>query len=141
MNLIKTGILLAALIALFGWVGWSLGGQAGMLFALAVAAMMNIGSYWFSDKIVLKMYNAQPVDHGRLHAMTAELAARAGLPMPRLFVIDNPQPNAFATVRDPQNAAIAVNTGLVDLLTQRELRGVIAHELAHIKNRDTLVMT
>lgn len=141
MNLIKTGMLLAAMTALFGWIGWSLGGQAGMLVALALAAAMNIGSYWFSDKIVLSMYGAKPVADGRLHAMTAELAANAGLPMPRLYVIESPQPNAFATGRDPNHAAIAVNTGLFNLLTERELRGVIAHELAHIKNRDTLIMT
>lgn len=141
MNFIKTGMLLAALTALFGWIGWSLGGQAGMLLALAVAAAMNIGSYWFSDKIVLKMYGARPVADGPLYAMTAALATRADLPMPNLYIIDSPQPNAFATGRNPQMGAVAVSTGLLDLLDRRELAGVIAHELAHIKNRDTLIMT
>lgn len=141
MNMFKTSLLLAALTALFGWIGFSLGGQTGMLIALGLAAVMNFGSYWFSDKILLKMYNARPVVHGALHAMTDALAVRAGLPTPKLYVIDSPQPNALATGRNPQNAAVAVNTGLIDLLTERELAGVIAHELAHIKNRDTLIMT
>lgn len=141
MNILKTGILLAALTALFGWIGLALGGQTGMLIALVVAAAMNIGSYWFSDKIVLKMYGAKPVTQGRVYDMTAALAARAGLPIPKLYVIESPQPNAFATGRNPENAAVAVNTGLVDILSERELAGVIAHELAHIKNRDTLIMT
>lgn len=141
MNIIKTFILLAGLTALFGWIGMMLGGQQGMIIALAFAAIMNIGSYWFSDKIVLKMYGAQPVKSGVLYNMTLNLAQRAGLPMPRVYTINNPQPNAFATGRNPQNAAVAVNTGLMDILTERELAGVVAHELAHIKNRDTLIMT
>lgn len=141
MNVIKTFILLAGLTALFGWIGVMLGGQQGMIFALIFAAAMNIGSYWFSDKIVLKMYGAQPVTSGGLYNMTLDLAQRAGLPMPRVYIIESPQPNAFATGRNPQNAAVAVNTGLMDILTERELAGVIAHELAHIKNHDTLIMT
>ncbi len=141
MNNLKTAILLAGLTALFGWAGFAIGGQSGMMIALVIAAAMNIGSYWFSDKIVLKMYNAQPVANGGLYRMTQELSARAGLPMPRVYIIDNPQPNAFATGRNPQNAAVAVNTGLMDILTERELAGVVAHELAHIQNRDTLTMT
>lgn len=141
MTMARTALMLAALTALFGGVGWLIGGQAGMAIALLVAALMNVGSYWFSDRIVLKMYGAQPVDSGPLLHLTRRLSERAGLPTPRLYVIDNPQPNAFATGRNPQNAAVAINTGLLDILTERELAGVIAHELAHIKNRDTLIMT
>lgn len=141
MNILKTAILLAGLTALFGWAGWAIGGQSGMMIALAIAAAMNIGSYWFSDKIVLKMYGARQVHDGTLYRMTENLAARANLPMPRVFIIDSPQPNAFATGRNPANAAVAVNTGLMDILSERELAGVVAHELAHIKNRDTLIMT
>lgn len=141
MNIIKTALLLAALTALFGWIGLMLGGQQGMVIALIVAAAMNIGSYWFSDKIVLKMYGAQPVERGGLYDMTYELAQRANMPMPKVYIIQNSQPNAFATGRNPQNAAVAVNTGLMDILNERELAGVVAHELAHIKNRDTLIMT
>ena len=141
MNIIKTAILLAGMTALFGWAGWAIGGQSGMMIALMIAAAMNIGSYWFSDKIVLKMYGARQIHEGALYRMTEALAARAGIPMPSVFIIDSPQPNAFATGRNPQNAAVAVNTGLMDILTERELAGVVAHELAHIKNRDTLIMT
>lgn len=141
MNIIKTSILLAGLMALFGWVGWMIGGQSGMFVALGIATVMNIGSYWFSDKIVLKMYGARLVSHGPLYDMTAYLARRADMPMPRVYIIDNHQPNAFATGRNPENAAVAVHSGLMDILTERELAGVIAHELAHIKNRDTLIMT
>lgn len=141
MSVLKTFILLAGLTSLFGWIGMMLGGQQGMIIALSFAAAMNIGSYWFSDKIVLKMYGAQPVTSGVLYNMTLNLAQKAGLPMPRVYIIDSPQPNAFATGRNPQNAAVAVNTGLMDILTERELAGVVAHELAHIKNRDTLIMT
>ncbi len=112
-----------------------------MMIALMIAATMNVGSYWFSDKIVLKMYGARQIHDGPLYRMTEDLAARASLPMPRVFIIDSPQPNAFATGRNPQNAAVAINTGLMDILSERELAGVVAHELAHIKNRDTLIMT
>lgn len=141
LSTLKTFILLAGLTALFGWIGIMLGGQQGMMIALVFAAVMNIGSYWFSDKIVLKMYGAQPVKSGALYNMTLDLAQKANLPMPRVYIIDSPQPNAFATGRNPQNAAVAVNTGLMDILSERELAGVVAHELAHIKNRDTLIMT
>ncbi|PZO84846.1 MAG: zinc metalloprotease HtpX [Micavibrio aeruginosavorus] len=141
MNMMKTFILLAGMTALFGGLGMLIGGQTGMMIALAIAIAMNISSYWFSDKIVLKMYNARPVHNGPVYDMTERLAQRAGLPMPRLYVIDNPQPNAFATGRNPENAAVAINTGLVDIMSEREVAGVIAHELAHIKNRDTLIMT
>lgn len=141
MNMTKTFMLLAGLTALFAGIGYLLGGEQGMVVALVFAAVMNVGSYWYSDKIVLKMYGAQPVNDGLVYATTKQLAQRAGLPMPRVYVINNPQPNAFATGRNPQNAAVAVNTGLMSILNERELAGVIAHELAHIKNRDTLIMT
>ena len=141
MNYAKTFILIAAMTALFGAVGYFIGGQSGMMIALIVAAVMNIGSFWFSDSIVLKMYRAEPVTSGGLYDLVAELAGRAGLPMPRVYIIDNPQPNAFATGRNPENAAVAVNSGLVNMMNRDELAGVIAHELAHIKNRDTLTMT
>lgn len=141
MNMVKTAILLAGLTALFGWAGWAIGGESGMVIALGFAALTNIGSYWFSDKIVLRMYGAREINSGPVYDQTRALAAAADLPMPRVYIIDNPQPNAFATGRNPQNAAVAVNTGLLSILTPRELSGVIAHELAHIKNRDTLTMT
>lgn len=141
MNYTKTFMLLAGMTALFGGLGYMLGGSSGMVIALGIAVAMNVGSYWFSDKIVLKMYGARPVNDGPLYEMTLGLARRAGLPMPKLYVIDSPQPNAFATGRNPQNAAVAVNTGLMDIMDEREVAGVVAHELAHIKNRDTLIMT
>ncbi len=140
-NMTKTFILLAAMTALFGGVGYMIGGQGGMIIALIFAAAMNIGSWWFSDKIVLGVYGAKPVHSGPLYRMTAELAQNAGLPMPRVYVMDNPQPNAFATGRSPAKGAVAVTSGIMNILSERELRGVIAHELAHIKNRDTLTMT
>lgn len=141
MNMMKTFILLAAMTALFGGVGLMLGGQQGMVIALIIAAVMNIGSWWFADKMVLSLYGAKPVTSGSVYNMTLELAQRAGLPMPRVYIIDNAQPNAFATGRNPENGAVAVTTGIMRILNERELRGVIAHELAHIKNRDTLTMT
>lgn len=141
MNQTKTFILIAAMTALFAAVGYFVGGQGGMMIAFGIACVMNIGSYWFSDTIVLKMYKAQPVTGGELYQMVADLAGRARLPMPKVYVIENPQPNAFATGRNPENAAVAVNTGLIDMMNRDELAGVIAHELAHIKNRDTLTMT
>lgn len=141
MNYTKTFMLLAGMTALFGALGLMLGGTSGMLMALGVAVVMNVGSYWFSDKIVLKMYGAQPVSSGPIYDMTLGLAQRAELPMPKLYVINNPQPNAFATGRNPENAAVAVHTGLMDIMDEKEVAAVIAHELAHIKNRDTLIMT
>jgi heat shock protein HtpX len=144
MNTLKTAVLLAGMTALFMAIGYALGGQGGMLIALIFAAGMNLFSWWNSDKMVLRMYNAQEVDARsapELYAMTSDLAQRAGIPMPRLYIIHDPQPNAFATGRNPENAAVAVNTGLVDLLSREEVAGVIAHELAHIRNRDTLIMT
>ena len=125
-------------------VGYLIGGANGAIIALLVAAATNLFAYWNSDRMVLSMYGAQEVDRAaapELVGLVAELASRAGLPMPRVFVMDNPQPNAFATGRNPQNAAVAVTTGLVDSLSREELAGVIAHELAHVKNHDTLLMT
>ena len=144
MNIGKTALLLAAMTALFMAVGYAIGGQAGMVLALVAAAGMNLFSWWGSDRMVLRMYNAQEVDATsapELWQMTAQMAQRAGIPMPRLYIIHEDQPNAFATGRDPQNAAVAVNTGLMAMLSREEVAAVIAHELAHIRNRDTLIMT
>jgi heat shock protein HtpX len=144
MNYVKTGLLLAALTALFGAVGYALGGQGGMLIALGIAAATNLFAYWNSDRLALSAHNAIEVDETTapdLVRLVAELAARAGLPMPRVYVLDEAQPNAFAAGRNPQNSAVAVTTGLMQFLSRDELAGVIAHELAHIKNRDTLTMT
>ena len=144
MNYIKTAILLAGMTALFMGVGFLIGGEAGMLIALVVAGGMNIFAYWNSDKLVLRMHGAQEVDERtapELHEMVRELSGRAGLPMPRVYIMDNPQPNAFATGRNPENSAVAATTGLLQTLSRDEIAGVMAHELAHIKNRDTLIMT
>lgn len=144
INTLKVGVLLTVLTALFVGVGYLLGGSNGMLMAFGFAVLMNFGSYWFSDKIVLKMYGAQPVTESEapeLFRMTRQLCERANLPMPKLYVIDDPQPNAFATGRNPQNAAVAVNAGLLKLLDSGEVEEVVAHELGHIKHRDTLTMT
>jgi heat shock protein HtpX len=143
-NWFKTGILMAGIVALFGAMGAAIGGQQGMLIALVVGGAMNLVAYWFSDKMVLRMYNAQEVDETsapQLYGMVKELAGRAGLPMPRVYLIDEAQPNAFATGRNPENAAVAATTGILQLLTPRELRGVMAHELAHVKHRDILIST
>ncbi len=140
----KTAILLAGLTALFMGVGFMLGGEQGALIALLVAGGMNLFAWWNSDKMVLRMAGARPIgpaDAPRLYALTEALSRRAGLPMPALYVIEEDQPNAFATGRNPANAAVAVNTGLLRQLPEEEVAGVIAHELAHIKNRDTLIMT
>jgi len=144
MNYVKTGLLLAALTGLFGAIGWLIAGEGGMLVALALAAAMNLFAYWNSDRMVLSMYGAREVDARSapdFHALIAELAQRAGIPMPRVYVMDNDQPNAFATGRDPQHAAVAATTGLLHSLSREELAGVMAHEIAHIRNRDTLIMT
>jgi heat shock protein HtpX len=142
MSGLKTVLLLGALSGLFVAVGSMLGGESGMLLALGFAVLMNIGSYWFSDKIVLKMYRAQEVGPGhRLYDMTARLAKRAELPMPKVYVIPEAQPNAFATGRNPHHAAVAATEGIQRLLSDSELEGVIAHELAHVKNRDILIST
>ncbi len=143
-NWLKTTILLAGILALFGAVGGALGGTQGMLIALAIGGALNFFAYWFSDKMVLRMYKAQEVDETTspyLYSMVRELAARAGLPMPRVYLIDEAQPNAFATGRNPDNAAVAATTGIIELLSPRELRGVMAHELAHIRHRDILIST
>ena len=148
MNTLRTGMLLAALTALFMGVGYMIGGPGGMGVAFVVAAATNLFAYWNSDKMVLKMYRAEAVDdtHSsgavrRYAAMVRDLAANAGLPQPKVYIIDNPQPNAFATGRNPENAAVAATTGLLRILNEKELAGVMAHELAHVKNRDTLTMT
>lgn len=144
MSYFRTAILLAALTALFMGIGFLIGGQAGMIVALLVAAAMNLFAYWNSDKMVLRMYGAREVDARsapELYALVKQLAANAGLPMPRVYVMENPQPNAFATGRNPQHAAVAVTTGLINTVNREELAGVIAHELGHVKNRDTLLMT
>src|ERR1700754_2034906 len=144
MNYFRTAILLAGLTALFMGVGYLIGGAGGATIALLIAAATNLLAYWNSDRMVLSMYGAHEVDASTapdLVNLVATLAARAGLPTPRVFLMDNPQPNAFATGRNPQNAAVAVTTGLVQSLSREELGGVIAHELAHVKNHDTLLMT
>lgn len=144
MSYLRTAILLAGLTGLFMGVGYLIGGAGGAMIALVIAAGTNLFAYWNSDRMVLSMYGAHEVDARTapdLHRLVAELAARAELPMPRVFIMDNPQPNAFATGRNPQNAAVAVTTGLVQSLSREELAGVVAHELAHIKHHDTLLMT
>jgi heat shock protein HtpX len=144
VNLLRTGVLIAALTALFMVVGYFIGGQTGMLIAFMVAVGTNAFAYWNSDKMVLAMQNAREVDPRTapdLARLVATLARRAGLPTPRLYIIDTDQPNAVATGRNPQNAAVAVSSGLLRTLNQDELAGVIAHELTHVKNRDTLTMT
>ncbi|MGK2741727.1 zinc metalloprotease HtpX [Tepidicaulis sp. LMO-SS28] len=144
MNMVKTGMLIAAMTALFMGVGFMLGGEAGMLIALLIAAGMNFFAYWNSDKMVLRMYGAREVDETTAPdfvRIVRQLAENAGLPMPRTFIIETDQPNAFATGRNPENGAVAATTGLLRMLTPEEVAGVMAHELAHIKNRDTLIMT
>ncbi|MDB5565943.1 MAG: HtpX-2 peptidase [Tardiphaga sp.] len=144
MSYFKTAMLLAGMTALFMGVGYLIGGASGATIALLVAAGTNLFAYWNSDRMVLSMYGAQPVDARNapdLYRLVGDLANRAGLPMPRVYLMDNPQPNAFATGRNPENAAVAVTTGLVQSLSREELAGVIAHELAHVKNHDTLLMT
>ncbi|MEF0940525.1 zinc metalloprotease HtpX [Rhizobium sp. BR 362] len=144
MNLMRTAMLLAFMTALFMGVGYLIGGQAGMMIALVVAAGMNFFSYWNSDRMVLSTYNAQEVDERsapEFYRIIRDLARNAGLPMPKVYLYDSPQPNAFATGRNPENAAVAASTGLLNALTPEEVAGVMAHELAHVQNRDTLTMT
>src|SRR6478672_2981199 len=144
MNYFRTAMLLAGLTALFMGVGYLIGGAGGAMIALLIAAATNLFTYWNSDRMVLSTYGAHEIDRAaapELYDLVALLASRAGLPMPRVFLMDNPQPNAFATGRNPENAAVAVTTGLVQSLSREELGGVIAHELAHVKNHDTLLMT
>lgn len=144
MNTLRTGVLLAALTGLFALVGYALGGATGIVVALALAVAMNGAAYWFSDRLALAMAHARPVSPAEapwLHAQVADLARRAEVPAPAVYVIDDPSPNAFATGRDPAHAAVAVTTGILALLDAPELRGVLAHEFAHIKNRDILITT
>jgi heat shock protein HtpX len=143
-NWVKTALLMAAITALFGVLGAAIGGRSGMFLALAFALVSNFFAYWFSDKMVLRMYNAQEVDDSsapQFYGMVRELAERAGLPMPKVYLIDEEAPNAFATGRNPEHAAVAATTGILRVLSSRELRGVMAHELAHVKNRDILIST
>lgn len=143
-NWFKTTLLMAAILALFMVMGGMIGGQSGMLMALIFGGGMNIFAYWNSDKMVLKMYNAQQVDARsapELYGMVQELARNAGLPMPKVYIIDEDQPNAFATGRNPEHAAVAATTGIMRVLNYRELRGVMAHELAHVQHRDILIST
>ncbi len=144
MNGFKTLMLLSALTALLMALGFTFGGAQGAIIAFVMALGMNLFSYWNSDKIVLRMHGAQEVDAAsapHFYPMVADLARRAELPMPKVYIIDSPHPNAFATGRNPENAAVAATTGLLDMLTRDEIAGVMAHELGHVKNRDTLIMT
>jgi heat shock protein HtpX len=144
MTYLRTTLLLAALTALFMGIGFMLGGEAGMAIAFAIALAMNFFAYWNSDKMVLRLYGARQVDHQsapQYYGLVERLAENAELPMPKVYLIENPQPNAFATGRNPENAAVAATTGLLQRLDSQEVAGVMAHELAHVKNRDTLIMT
>lgn len=144
MNIMRTAMLLAFMTALFMGVGLLIGGQSGMMIALVIAIGMNFISYWKSDKMVLKMHNAVEIDESNspeFYELVARLSEAANLPMPAVYIINSDQPNAFATGRNPENAAVAASTGLLERLTLEEVAGVMAHELAHIQNRDTLIMT
>ncbi|PYN24136.1 MAG: zinc metalloprotease HtpX [Candidatus Rokuibacteriota bacterium] len=143
-NVFKTGLLLAVLTAMLVLIGGAIGGQQGMMIAFFLALAMNVMSYWFSDKIVLAAYGAQPIDEAaapRLYAIVHRLATRAGIPMPRVYLIPSETPNAFATGRNPQHAVVAVTEGIMRILDEEELEGVLAHELSHVKNRDVLIST
>ena len=143
-NIFKTAMLLAVLTAMLVLIGGAFGGRQGMLMAFVLALLMNLASYWFSDKIVLAMYGAQPIDEAQapgLYAIVRRLTTRAGLPMPRVYLIPTDTPNAFATGRNPHHAAVAVTEGIMRILNDEELEGVLAHELAHVKNRDVLIST
>jgi heat shock protein HtpX len=144
MNTLKVGLLLTTLTLLFVLLGGWLGGSGGMVIALLLALAMNVGSYWYSDRLVLRLTGAQPLSRAEapdLYALTERLATRAGVPVPRLYVVPDPQPNAFATGRNPEHGVVAVTQGLLDLLSREEVEGVVAHEIAHIANRDPLTMT
>jgi len=144
MSYARTALLLAGMTGLFLAIGYMIGGESGMVIAFVIALGMNAFSYWNSDKMVLRMYGAQPVDQTTapdFYNLVADLARRADLPMPKVYIMKNPQPNAFATGRNPENAAVAATTGLLESLSHEEIAGVMAHELAHVKNRDTLIMT
>ncbi|MGH7335449.1 MAG: zinc metalloprotease HtpX [Candidatus Rokuibacteriota bacterium] len=143
-NVFKTGLLLAVLTAMLVLIGGAVGGQQGMVLAFGLAVVMNFVSYWFSDKIVLAAYGAKPIEESqapRLYAIVRRLTTRAGIPMPRVYLIPNDTPNAFATGRNPQHAAVAVTEGIMRILDEDELEGVLAHELAHVANRDVLIST
>jgi len=143
-NVFKTGLLLAALTAMLVLIGGAIGGQQGMVIAFVIALAMNFFSYWFSDKIVLAAYGAKPIDEAeapRLYAIVHRLATRAGIPMPRVYMVPSETPNAFATGRSPQHAVVAVTEGIMRILDEEELEGVLAHELSHVKNRDVLIST
>ena len=143
-NMLKTGVLLGVLTALFVVIGYALGGQQGMVVAFALAVAMNMFSYWFSDKIVLAMYGARPISEAeapRLYAIVRRLATRAQIPMPPVYLIPTDAPNAFATGRSPDHAAVAVTEGIMRILDEDELEGVLAHELSHVRNRDVLIST
>lgn len=144
MNQVRTFVLLAAITALFLGVGYAIGGETGIIIAFLMAAGMNFFAYWNSDRMVLSMYNARPVDRASapdLVGLVEQLAARAGLPTPKVYIVEEDQPNAFATGRNPENAAVAVTSGILRTLSHEELAGVLSHEMAHVKNRDTLTMT
>ncbi|MCB2075705.1 MAG: M48 family metalloprotease, partial [Novosphingobium sp.] len=144
MNGMKTAMLLAALTALFMGLGFMFGGTGGAMIALLVAAGMNLFTFWNADKIVLRMHQAREVDERSapdFYRMVAQLAQRANLPMPKVYIVESPNPNAFATGRNPENAAVAATTGLLDMLSRDEVEAVMAHELGHVRNRDTLIMT
>jgi heat shock protein HtpX len=143
-NIFKTGLLLAVLTAMLVLIGGAIGGQQGMVIAFVIALGMNFVSYWFSDKMVLAAYGAKPIDEAaapRLYAIVHRLATRAGIPMPRIYLIPSETPNAFATGRNPQHAVVAVTEGIMRILDEEELEGVLAHELSHVKNRDVLIST
>ncbi len=143
-NTMRTVLLLTSLAALFMGIGYLFGGQSGMMTALGISLLMNFGAYWFSDKIVLSIHGAKPLSAGDawgVHEMVKELSVKAGIPMPKVYMIPDRAPNAFATGRDPDHAAVAVTQGIVEILSPRELRGVLAHELGHVKNRDILIST
>ncbi len=144
MSYARTALLLAGMTGLFLAIGYMIGGEGGMMIAFVIALGMNAFSYWNSDKMVLRMHGARQIDQNsapEFYQMVADLAKRADLPMPKVYIMDNPQPNAFATGRNPENAAVAATTGLLQSLSHEEIAGVMAHELAHVKNRDTLIMT
>jgi len=144
VNYVRTSMLLAGMTALFMGCGYLIGGEGGMLIALVIAIAMNAFAYWNSDKMVLRMYGARQIERGDapgFYGIVEQLARKAELPMPKVYIIENDQPNAFATGRNPDNAAVAATTGLMRILSHEEIAGVMAHELAHVKNRDTLIMT
>ncbi|BBB32756.1 heat shock protein HtpX [Thermotomaculum hydrothermale] len=144
LNQIKSFVFLTALTLLFVWIGGMIGGQSGMIIAFVLAFFMNFFSYWYSDKIVLAAYRAKPVTENEapeLYSIVRELATKAGIPMPKIYIIPSPQPNAFATGRNPEHAAVAVTTGILQLLNRDELKGVLGHELGHIIHRDILIQS